>query len=160
MGGSRIVTSADNTDNYIQIEVRTLDSVACGIDMPIGLIKLDVEGHELAALGGARNTILKHHPIILFEQNAADFKNGLSPVIQLLESFGYASFATVMPSPLLPSWLPKVFRAPLTAAVRFLLGFDYVMSVENTISPAFYSLIVAIPQQAGVSPRHLNSNKE
>jgi FkbM family methyltransferase len=160
MGGSRIVTSADNTDNYIQIEVRALDLVASEIDMPIGLIKLDVEGHELAALSGARNTILNNQPIILFEQNAADFKNGLSPVIQLLESFGYDSFATVMPSPSLPSWLPKLFKVPLTAVLRFLWGFDNVISVEKIISPAFYSLIVAIPQQASVSLRHSNVTKE
>ena len=147
MGGSRIVDPVGNTAEHIQIEVRTLDSVASEVAMSIGLIKLDVEGHELAALNGARNTIASHRPIILFEQNAADFKNGVSPVMELLKSLGYASFATVMPSPLLPSWLPNMLKAPITAAARFLMGFDYVIAINKDITPGFYSFIIAIPDQ-------------
>jgi FkbM family methyltransferase len=149
MGGSRIIPHVGNVEKLVQIEVRMLDSVMREIDLPIGLIKLDIEGHELAALSGAINTISQHRPVILFEQNASDFKNGLSPVIELLKSFGYANFATVMPSPLLPSWIPKLFRAPITAAVRLLMGFDYVICLDKNISPGFYSFVVAIPEYKG-----------
>lgn len=145
MGGSRIVDPVGNTAEHIQIEVRTLDSVTSEVAMSIGLIKLDVEGHELAALNGARNTIAGHHPIILFEQNAADFKNGVSPVMELLKSLGYASFATVMPSALLPSWLPNMLKAPITAGARFLMGFDYVIAIDRDITPGFHSFIISIP---------------
>ncbi len=147
MGGSRIVTLTGTTTKHIQIEVRTLDSVANEINVPIGLIKLDVEGHELAALIGARKTISHHRPIILFEQNSTDFKNGISPVMELLKSFGYARFATVMPSPRLPSWLPHMLKAPITAAARLLMGFNYVIAIDKDIPPGFYSFIIAIPDE-------------
>ena len=88
-----------------------------------------------------------HHPIILFEQNAADFKNGVSPVMELLKSLGYASFGTAMPSPLLPSWVPNMLKAPITVAARLLMGFDYAIAISKDITPGFYSFIIAIPDR-------------
>lgn len=36
----------------------------------VGLMKLDVEGYELHVLRGAEKTILKHKPVIIFEENS------------------------------------------------------------------------------------------
>jgi FkbM family methyltransferase len=49
--------------------IKSLDSFAlCPQTAKIGLIKIDVEGHELAVLKGAKETIIKHdRPPILFE---------------------------------------------------------------------------------------------
>ena len=40
-------------------------------DMPVDLIKIDVEGHEFRALSGARRTIERYHPVILTEFSLA-----------------------------------------------------------------------------------------
>ena len=116
--------------------------------MPIGLIKIDVEGHEFSALTGARQTILENRPIILFEQSESDFENGSSKVIELLRSFGYSSFATVLPAPFAPSWLPRMLRPALTLIARCISGFSFRIVSSSSIAPAFYSFIIAIPDLA------------
>jgi len=146
MGGSKIVGKFEENSNIIKIEVKTLDSVAHELVMPIGLIKLDVEGHEYAAIAGARETIKANKPVILFEQSDADFKDGVSQVIELLKSFGYSKFATVMPSPFMPRWITGIIRSTFTLFARLFFGFDYKIAIEKEISPGFYSFIIALPE--------------
>jgi FkbM family methyltransferase len=56
----------------------------------IGLIKLDVEGHEYEALSGAIETINKFHPPIIFEFNQVAEKN--QQLLDLLVAIGYKHF--------------------------------------------------------------------
>jgi len=49
------------------VEVRRLDDVLAGADRPVSFIKIDVEGHELAVLEGAAETIARHKPNLLIE---------------------------------------------------------------------------------------------
>ena len=49
----------------IPIQVITLDSLA----LAPALIKIDVEGHEVQVLRGARNTILRFRPVLVIEVN-------------------------------------------------------------------------------------------
>lgn len=145
MGGSKIVSEDKKGSNIVNIEVKPFDSIAHEFNLPIGLIKLDVEGHEYAAISGAKNAIKINKPIILFEQAAVDFKNGISPVIELLKSFGYSKFATIMPFPFTPTWVPRIVRPALTLCARLIVGFNYKIAINNSINPGFYSFIVAIP---------------
>ncbi|MBV8144368.1 MAG: FkbM family methyltransferase [Gammaproteobacteria bacterium] len=71
-----------DTDIHTEItgEVRTLDSYAIA---NVDFVKIDVEGHELELLKGARETLARYHPRIL-----AEAKN-LSPVAALLAPLGY-----------------------------------------------------------------------
>jgi len=50
----------------IEVEVKCLDDVI-SLDIPIRFIKIDVEGGEFDVLKGAKRTILKNKPFILFE---------------------------------------------------------------------------------------------
>jgi hypothetical protein len=54
----------------------------------IGLVKIDVEGHELEAFKGMKSLLKKNKPIILFEQNRGII-NGSSDEIEFLENIGY-----------------------------------------------------------------------
>lgn len=57
-----------DADKVIEVEARTLDSFDFDA---VDLIKLDIQGAEYAALLGARETILRHRPVILVEEKAA-----------------------------------------------------------------------------------------
>jgi FkbM family methyltransferase len=52
----------------------------------VNFIKMDIEGNELAALRGAKNTIQLHRPVISCEVLAENFK---VTIMNFLEGFGY-----------------------------------------------------------------------
>lgn len=56
------VSSSISSSGSIQIEVDSIDNILKGA--PVSYIKMDIEGSELKALEGARETILKHKPKI------------------------------------------------------------------------------------------------
>ena len=70
----------------ISVEVRRLDDF--GLD-EIGFIKIDVEGHELAVLEGARDTIVKNSPIILVESENRHRKNAVADIAAFFRQLGY-----------------------------------------------------------------------
>lgn len=108
----------------------------------VKLLKIDVEGHEQKALLGARETILRHKPIILFEQHVDDFVDGESEVLLLLKEFGYRNFATLKRYP--RPW-PSFLKFVITPVLRLLVGEQTRIVVEKTIAPDFYSFIIALP---------------
>jgi len=66
---------------------KTLDSFLQQNQAEVGLIKIDVEGHDLQALSGAKKTIKKFQPDIVFEYNRP------SPeLLQALSNLGYNKF--------------------------------------------------------------------
>jgi FkbM family methyltransferase len=82
----------------LEIELTTLDAFVSDAS-EIGLIKMDVEGHELAVLQGAKRLLgQKRIRDIVFE----DFELQPSPVTLLLQAAGYAVFA------LFPAWRKPV----------------------------------------------------
>ena len=61
--GSARVTG-DNADDAHPVEAVTIDS----LDLPdVGLMKIDIEGHEMAAIAGAVETIRRYHPTLVVE---------------------------------------------------------------------------------------------
>ena len=60
VGASQIAATGDTP-----IQVITLDSLG----LASALIKMDVDGHEVKALRGARNTIMRVRPILVIEVN-------------------------------------------------------------------------------------------
>ncbi len=68
--------------------VHTLDS----FELPnCGFLKLDVEGYEYFALKGAEETIRKHRPVIMIEENGLCERYGIKPwsCDELIKGFRY-----------------------------------------------------------------------
>ncbi len=79
------------------VQLRTLDTmIASGeVDRLPDLIKVDVEGHELDVLRGARQTIAEASPAIVFELNERTARVAgwtLAELAELLRSLGEYSF--------------------------------------------------------------------
>jgi FkbM family methyltransferase len=77
----------------IEITLTTGDD-ALNCDRPVGLVKIDVEGHEANVLLGLRNTIEAHRPAIVLEQlaSAIDVNCRASATSAIMQRFGYRAF--------------------------------------------------------------------
>ncbi len=85
---------------FIEVEVSTLDAELSGLDPRV--VKIDVEGAELAVLEGARRVLGESRPIVLFEHfsGAASVYGGeLAAPWDLLGGFGYEIFTVVGEGP-------------------------------------------------------------
>jgi len=93
-GGSRLVAGRTGSERarFDEIEIHTIDSHV-EASAHVGLIQLDIEGHEMAALAGARDTIARCRPLLVLEAHGpADFAQ--EPLMQTLATdFGYRQIA-------------------------------------------------------------------
>ena len=89
-GSTRITDDPGADEIATSFEVAPLDAFMKDRSDHIGLIKIDVEGHEPQALRGAQATIERHRPVIIIEQDRAVIEDGTSPAIDMLRSYGYA----------------------------------------------------------------------
>ncbi len=71
-----------------EIRLRTLDEL-CAARPQVSFIKIDVEGHELAVLHGARATILRDGPVIFIEIEQRHTDEPVSSRFEFLNSVGY-----------------------------------------------------------------------
>ena len=74
-----------------EVEVRTAPLDSLGMT-EIGFIKIDVEGHELAVLRGARETLERDHPTLLIELDQRYLERPLEQVVHEISSLGYDGF--------------------------------------------------------------------
>ena len=144
-GASSLGKRFNNTRAFQQeVKLRTLDSFADIYLHKIGLIKIDVEGHELAVLKGGDQFISKNRPTILFEQHLSEFKEGKSPTIEYLKRMGY-KFASIVPAPAVPLWIPNFLRKPFIFILRLIFGLSYRVVEQDKLLPNSYLVIIAIP---------------
>lgn len=68
------------------VEVQTIRIDDLGIQ-GVTFMKVDVEGHERAALAGAEETVAASHPLLVVELE--DRHGGIAPSVDLLASWGY-----------------------------------------------------------------------
>jgi FkbM family methyltransferase len=74
----------------LSVNVTTLDDFFAERPHGPNFLKIDVEGHELEVLEGARRTLETHRPTILVECEARHRPGGdVRPVFELLHSLGY-----------------------------------------------------------------------
>ncbi|MFV1993374.1 MAG: FkbM family methyltransferase [Acidiferrobacterales bacterium] len=95
VGGSSL--SGDRNavvDNKCDIQLDRIDDIISN-EENVGLMKMDVEGHEWFAIKGGEKVIKKNKPIIIFEHNTAKENNDMD-VISLLNSYGYHDFYEVV----------------------------------------------------------------
>lgn len=83
---------ADQLDTF-PVAVRRLDDVLPDGVVP-ALIKIDVEGAEAGVLAGARDTLRRHRPVVVFEHgaHAAHFPGGSAAVFVSLADAGLRVF--------------------------------------------------------------------
>ncbi len=72
-----------------EVELKTLDSLGL---RDVALLKIDVEGHELAVLEGANETISRYRPTVLVEVEERHREGGVARIRSYLEDLGYAGF--------------------------------------------------------------------
>lgn len=73
-------------------EVKTITIDSLNIEMPVSFIKVDVQGADLPAMQGARNTILKYKPAIIFEYEQLvqkDFNTSFNDYAEFVSSINY-----------------------------------------------------------------------
>jgi FkbM family methyltransferase len=143
-GESSIVdeTFKNGNNGVFLIDVKRADEIEQLFERDISLIKIDVEGHDLPALKGAKELIRKNKPIILFEQHADDFINGTSNVLDYLKELNY-KFLTIEQSFYFgDSILFHMFGLIL----RSVFGYKLALTERDYFHKKFYSMIIAIPK--------------
>jgi FkbM family methyltransferase len=73
----------------VEVPCVTLDEK---VTEPVGFIKVDVEGHELAVLQGAKGILQRDHPVILIEAEERHRRNAVQSIINQLSPLGYCGF--------------------------------------------------------------------
>jgi FkbM family methyltransferase len=114
-GGSLDLDKKNSQQNkFIEVlfKLKTLDSIQILQKINIGMIKIDVEGHELNAFNGMKSLLRKNKPIILFEQNRG-ILNKTSEEIKFLQSIGYKYLYEFKRTDdwISPSNIPKTFQS-------------------------------------------------
>jgi len=80
-----------HVENFSEIEVRAslLDRE---VREPVGFIKIDIEGHELAALRGGRELLARDHPVLMVEIADNGGLRHYAEVASFLADFGYRPY--------------------------------------------------------------------
>ncbi|OBG69754.1 methyltransferase [Mycobacterium sp. E3298] len=73
----------------IEVPIKRLDDLRLH---DIGMIKIDVEGHELAVLRGATDTLARDRPAIMVEAEQRHYPNAVAEITELLRRSGYSGY--------------------------------------------------------------------
>jgi FkbM family methyltransferase len=113
---------------------------------PVGVVKIDVEGHEPEALSGMMNTLRRDSPLVIFECNRMTERVSADRLVAMLREAGYHSFSAVEPPfSAIPQSLPSLIRRFLRLVERLLsrrLGICEVTPV-TVFGDRNYPMIVA-----------------
>ncbi|OSC28840.1 methyltransferase [Mycobacterium vulneris] len=77
-------------------EVQSIDVPVTRLDDlhldDIGMIKIDVEGHELAVLRGASKTLVRNRPVVLLEAEERHRTDAVAEINQFLNGLGFSGY--------------------------------------------------------------------
>jgi FkbM family methyltransferase len=87
---SNVLGDADSGGvQSIDVPVKRLDDLRLD---NVGLVKIDVEGHELAVLRGAADTLTRNRPAVLVEAEERHHPNAVAAITDLLTGLGYEGY--------------------------------------------------------------------
>jgi FkbM family methyltransferase len=152
LGQSGVANSLQfrNSRNFA-VQVRVADEAVTAEmleSLPVRLVKVDVEGHELPALKGMSGLLAKYRPIVLFESHGARGDAGSDAIVDHLNSIGYANYYVIerVRSP----FGPKVLRAVYRLAKGQELS---VRKVERPPDGSFSLVVATVAPLAGFDQR-------
>lgn len=77
----------------LPVELRTLDSIAAELAVPLGLVKIDVEGHEDAVIAGGRACLARDKPVLFVEIYGGVASNrDPDATVATIRALGYTAF--------------------------------------------------------------------
>ena len=93
LAASSLHRSEGRTGDVVEFDLLRIDDIEEVQEAEtIAFMKLDIEGHEAAAIAGAEATIARHKPVIMIEVLKDEIAQGTSKSVELLKSMGYAHF--------------------------------------------------------------------
>jgi FkbM family methyltransferase len=87
--GNALGDADEGAVRNIDVPVKRLDDL--GLD-DVGLVKIDVEGHELAVLRGAVDTLTRNRPTVLVEAEERHHPDAVAAITELLTGLGYQGY--------------------------------------------------------------------
>lgn len=90
--GRGTIHEANTFDKFDKFYVKTIRLDDFEFTNKISLIKIDVEGHELKVIEGAKKTIKKHRPNLLIEIEEQHSKEKLLKSINYIQNLHYKSY--------------------------------------------------------------------
>jgi FkbM family methyltransferase len=87
------LTDADGSRvGTIEVQVRRLDDLQLD---DVGFVKIDVEGHELAVLLGAADTLKRNRPTLYVEAEERHHPHAVAAITEFLAGLGYTGYFDV-----------------------------------------------------------------
>jgi FkbM family methyltransferase len=126
----------------VDAEIRHGDSIVTELvepGLPVGMIKIDVEGQEVEVLLGLRGTITRDKPVLMFETLFTPLCPPPTAVANLLREMGYNEFFEIKH----PSLRAK--NKTLKKVERILRGYELQLAEITRFEDRNYPIVVAIP---------------
>lgn len=140
--------SAKESDGEVfELPIERGDDVLAkrALDLRIGLVKIDIEGFELYALKGLRQTLVKDQPFVLFESHG-NSDHGGKAVMDFLRGCGYGQFIAVEKNWQVPRWAQRRGLWPLVEFFQTLVHSPYYRCEPvDKLEDRFYALLLASP---------------
>ena len=91
MHGTSTIEAANKLDDSTTVKVVScrLETLDAAVREPVGFIKIDVEGHELAVLQGAAELIRRDRPVLLVESEKRHSPEAPESIFAFLGALGY-----------------------------------------------------------------------
>lgn len=113
-----------------RVKTRTLDSFNF---KNVDLIKIDVEGHEMKVLEGAKNTLRNNKPLIIIEIEQRHLKIPINTVFDKISNYNYEIF-----------YLEKNTLTPIK---KFKYEINQKPFINNTLSKNYINNFILIPKK-------------